>query len=125
RTRSGERSLLLGVLNMRRYRNAFIMIPAIAIAAALVVGCKSENKTASAAAMSSGPSVNTKCCCGKALDGKSYVMYNGQKVGFCSQACVDEFNAMTDAQKKAQVAKATSAKVDHPKGDHPSGEHPK
>jgi hypothetical protein len=104
---------------MRHLSNAFVAISVVALAA--LVGCasnKAETKTVSPAAMKSGPSVNAKCCCGKPLDGKSYVMYNGQKVGFCGPECVNEFNAMTDAQKQAQVAKATAAKPDHP-SDHP------
>lgn len=51
--------------------------------------------------------INTTCCCGKATDGKTFVMYKGQKIAMCSQQCADMFNKASDADKQAMVAKVT------------------
>lgn len=112
---------------MTRNRNVLLVIPLVALAAIGIAGCAAD-KTTTASAVGSGGAINAKCSCGTPLDGKTYSMYDGQKIGFCGQSCADEFNAMTDAQKKAEVAKMAKAdhpKADHPKGDHPGGEHPK
>jgi YHS domain-containing protein len=107
---------------MRSIRNALIPL----VAALAFAGCASNKSDTTSAAPAAGASaINSKCCCGKPLDGKSYATYNGQTVGFCSAECVNHFNAMTDEQKKAELAKAAPAKADHPKSDHPKGEHPK
>lgn len=112
---------------MTHNRKALLVIPFVVLVALSIAGCASDKATSASAASNAG-AINAKCACGAALDGKTYTMYDGQKIGFCGQSCADEFNAMTDSQKKTEVAKLAKAdhpKADHPKGDHPKGEHPK
>lgn len=85
-----------------------VLAMTVLLGSALLTGCATD-KSASASAVSSGPSVNSMCACGSPLDGKTYTMYDGKKVGFCCQKCEDEFNAMSDTQKKAEMAKMAKA----------------
>jgi len=104
---------------MRMFRSLILaLVPALVILTVSIMlpGCATDKATQSSAA-TSGTAINSMCVCGKPVDGKTYTTYNGQKIGFCCQKCLDGFNAMTDAQKKDAVAKL--AKADHPKSDHP------
>ena len=86
---------------MKRQIAAAFAVTALGLFA---LGCN-NNKTADAS-MASAPAMNNaKCCCGAKADGTHTVMYDGKKYGVCSQACADQFNKMSDADKKAAVAK--------------------
>lgn len=92
---------------MRTFRS---LVPALVLltGAIMLAGCATDKATQSSAA-TSGTAINSMCACGSPLDGKTYTTYNGQKIGFCCQKCEGEFNAMTDAQKKAEVTKMAKA----------------
>lgn len=93
-------------------RTALVMIAACC--AALAVGCQSESKDKKAAADTPAPqqasmgAMNTKCPVmpAHAAGTKTVVDYNGQKVAFCCAGCVPKWNAMSDADKAAALAKA-------------------
>jgi hypothetical protein len=68
----------------------------------LLAGCAGTKGNAPVATM------NTKCVCsGKPVDPKAPTAdYQGGKVGFCCDQCPAKWNAMSDADKKAALAKA-------------------
>lgn len=75
--------------------------------------CGDESKAACTAPKGGGPitSVNTMCVMENddPVNPKvEPVVWNGQKVGFCCKGCLPKWNALTDAQKDAAVAKAVS-----------------
>lgn len=77
-----------------------------AVLGGMVTGCAAD-KTAATASMAA---VNSKCACGDAVDGKTTRTFDGKTVGFCGPGCAAEFDKMTDAQKRADLAKAMNAK---------------
>lgn len=75
----------------------------ILLSATLLLGaCASHEKPAPSMGM-----MNTTCpMSGEALNAKSPTAdYQGKKIGFCCNKCVAKFNAMSDADKAAEVAK--------------------
>jgi len=95
-----------------KYRTALVM--AAACFAAFAVGCQSESKDKKAAADTAAPKqasmgvVNSKCPVmpAHAAGTKTTADYNGKKVGFCCPGCVPKWDAMSDADKAAALAKA-------------------
>lgn len=84
-----------------------IVCAAVLLSAA---GCQSEQKASSeqpqeVAAMS----VNKTCPIGghKAVASKT-VAYKGKTIGFCCSDCIESFNEMTEAEKDAVLAKAST-----------------
>lgn len=79
------------------------------VAAAALTACSSTGSTGSTNANASMKTVNSTCCCGAPVDGKTTAMYNGQNVGFCCQKCADMFGKMSDADKAKAMAKTKTA----------------
>lgn len=49
--------------------------------------------------------------------------WNGQMVGFCCPGCIEKFEALSDDEKAAALAKAEAEHAGHNHGDHDHGNH--
>lgn len=91
-----------------------LALPALLTAALFVGACNKEAKTTPTPAKSAASMgfMNTKCpISGEELgedgwDKVTEVTYKGQKYGVCCPNCAPKFNALSDADKAAKLAKA-------------------
>jgi outer membrane murein-binding lipoprotein Lpp len=91
---------------MRTFR--FVTPAVILTGALLLAGCNSTHKTSTASsnAAPAMSAMNDKCpMSGMAADPSHTATYNGQTIAFCCGKCQAKFEAMTDDQKAATVAK--------------------
>ncbi|MCC6676606.1 MAG: hypothetical protein IT436_05635 [Phycisphaerales bacterium] len=91
------------------------MMVCAAVLAAAMAGCSSEQKTtAKAETKAEAPaamSVNKTCPIGgHAAVASKTVAYKGKTIGFCCSDCIESFNGMSEAEKDAVLAKATTGK---------------
>ncbi|MCA9254187.1 MAG: hypothetical protein KDA33_01060 [Phycisphaerales bacterium] len=90
---------------MKRLTTQFLALPAIAAIAFLSHATLADDKPDAKAA------VNKVCpISGRAIDGKTFVDYKGNRVGFCCPACDDKFLAWDDAKKDAFLKKSAGEK---------------
>jgi hypothetical protein len=87
---------------MKHKITAFVTVPGLLVALALC-GCSSTKSTPAAAATKAP--VNTTCpMMGQGVKTNVTVDYHGQTVAFCCEGCVDEWNALSDAERKQKLA---------------------
>ena len=85
---------------------------AIATTILALAACQNEKAASPTTAPTSQPSMgmlNSTCpISGEPVSGEAKTAdYNGHKIGFCCNMCVGKWEAMSDAEKKADVATYT------------------
>lgn len=86
-------------------RRVWILVAALA-AGAVGSSCAKDNASSgSSTAATTTKGFNSACCCGKPVDGKTFVAYKGKTIGVCGPACLTEWNKMSDKDKDVALAK--------------------
>ncbi len=91
-----------------------LTISAVALVASLALSACSKNSADESEAVCKevkpGVVTSVTAYCAIVLDDpvnpEVFTDYKGQRVGFCCKGCVPKWNALTDAQKDAALAKA-------------------
>jgi len=87
---------------------AFVVAGAICALAAS--GCSSMSKSGNESTDAArGQALNTTCpMMDEVVDEEVVVEYNGNTIAFCCEGCIDDWNALSDAERDAKVAQMTN-----------------
>lgn len=81
------------------------------VLAVSMAGCSSDQKTTAKSDAPAAMSINKTCPVGgHAAVASKTVSYKGKTIGFCCADCVESFNKMSEAEKDAVLAKASTGK---------------
>lgn len=100
-------------------RNTWTMAGMLAVSVAMVSGCNNNKQVAhedeaQCKMVKPGTVTTANKMCVVMFDdpvnpATEPVVYKGQKYGLCCEGCRGRWNAMTDAQKESNIAKAMAA----------------
>lgn len=99
---------------MRYYVLSFVLLAAI-----VAVGCTQQASTpASPTAATSTETINEHCPImgGDVTPEGGTADWNGETVGFCCDGCIEKWQALSEDEKKAALAKAEEGHSSHDHG---------